>query len=48
MFRSKKMIKPSMDRLENRQVMASGGPSDQAQYMLELINEARTNPAAAT
>ncbi|MEI7921028.1 MAG: CAP domain-containing protein [Planctomycetota bacterium] len=48
MIRSKMMIKPGMDRLESRQVMASGGPSDQAQYMLELMNEARANPVAAT
>ncbi|MFM1800941.1 MAG: hypothetical protein RJA81_293, partial [Planctomycetota bacterium] len=47
MSRSQKSIKPGIDQLESREVMASGGPSAQAQYMLELINEARTNPAAA-
>jgi len=47
MSRFKKMLKPGVDQLERRAVMAAGGPSDQAQYMLELINEARTNPAAA-
>jgi uncharacterized protein YkwD len=33
--------------LEDRQLLSSGGPSDQAQYMLQLINMARTNPQAA-
>lgn len=36
-----------LERLESREVMSSGGPSAQAQYMLEQINFARTNPAAA-
>jgi uncharacterized protein YkwD len=36
-----------LERLEERQVLSAGGPSPQAQYMLELINQARTNPAAA-
>jgi hypothetical protein len=35
------------DNLEGRQLLSSGGPTDQEQYMLQLINEARTNPAAA-
>ncbi|MFM7319688.1 MAG: CAP domain-containing protein [bacterium] len=47
MSRIQKNIKPGLDQLESRQVLSSGGPSDQAQYMLELINEARTNPSAA-
>ena len=47
MTRNQKNIKPGMDQLERREVLSSGGPSDQAQYMLELINEARTNPSAA-
>jgi len=47
MSRTQKNIKPGLDQLESRQVLSSGGPSDQAQYMLELINEARTNPSAA-
>lgn len=47
MSRSQKSLKPGIDQLERREAMASGGPSAQAQYMLELINEARTNPAAA-
>jgi hypothetical protein len=33
-----------LESLESREMMASGGPSAQAQYMLELINLARTNP----
>lgn len=47
MSRFQKSLKPGVDQLERRAVMAAGGPSAQAQYMLELINEARTNPAAA-
>ena len=35
------------ENLEARQLMSSGGPTDQEQYMLQLINQARTNPAAA-
>jgi uncharacterized protein YkwD len=35
------------ENLEARQLMSSGGPTDQEQYMLQLLNEARTNPAAA-
>ena len=35
------------ESLEGRQLMSSGGPTDQEQYMLQLINEARTNPPAA-
>ena len=37
------------DNLEGRQMLSSvgAGPTDQQQYMLQLINEARTNPAAA-
>src|SRR5579883_1508081 len=35
-----------LERLESREVLSGGGPSAQAQYMLELINLARTNPAA--
>jgi uncharacterized protein YkwD len=36
------------ENLEARQLMSSGGPTDQEQYMLQLINEARTDPAAVT
>src|SRR5580658_4855167 len=37
------------DSLESREMLSSvgAGPSDQQQYVLQLINEARTNPAAA-
>jgi hypothetical protein len=39
------------DNLEGRQLLStvgsSGGPTDQEQYTLQLLNEARTNPAAA-
>jgi|SRR5579864_606771 len=38
---------PRLERLESRELLSSGGPSPEAQYMLELINLARTNPAAA-
>jgi uncharacterized protein YkwD len=38
---------PRLEALESREVMSSGGPSAQAQYMLEQINFARTNPVAA-
>src|SRR5262249_31021658 len=35
------------DSLEGRQLLSSGGPTNQEQYMLQLINEARMNPPAA-
>jgi len=35
------------DNLEDRQLLSSGGPSSQQQYMLQLINMARTTPKAA-
>jgi uncharacterized protein YkwD len=35
------------ENLESRQLLSSGGPTDQEQYMLQLLNEARTDPAAA-
>lgn len=38
---------PKLESLESRQVLSAGGPSPDAQYMLELINLTRTNPAAA-
>ncbi len=41
---------PRFDNLEGRQLLSSvpaGGPTDQQQYLLQLINEARTSPAAA-
>jgi uncharacterized protein YkwD len=48
------MIRPTFRRrplrlesLESRELLTAGGPSAEAQYMLELINMARTNPAQA-
>lgn len=35
-----------LESLESREVMSAGGPSAEAQYMLELINQARTTPQA--
>src|SRR4051812_38789672 len=35
-----------LELLESRELLSSGGPSDQQQYMLELLNQARTNPVA--
>ena len=35
------------ENLEGRQLLSTAGPTNQEQYMLQLINEARTNPAAA-
>src|SRR6516164_5139718 len=34
-----------LETLESRSLLSSGGPNAQQQYMLELINMARTNPA---
>jgi uncharacterized protein YkwD len=34
-----------LESLESRELLSSGGPSAQEQYMLELINLARTNPS---
>jgi hypothetical protein len=44
-FQSRRSLR--FENLEARQLMSSGGPTDQEQYMLQLINEARTNPSAA-
>lgn len=35
-----------LESLESRELLTAGGPSAEAQYMLELVNLARTNPAA--
>lgn len=35
------------ENLEGRQLLSTAGPTDQEQYMLQLLNEARTDPAAA-
>ncbi|MEI7835758.1 MAG: CAP domain-containing protein, partial [Planctomycetota bacterium] len=37
---------PRMENLEPRELLAAGGPTVYAQYLLELINRARANPAA--
>jgi len=47
MARSKFRRSLRFDSLEGRQLLSSGGPTNQEQYMLQLINEARTNPSAA-
>ena len=46
-FRFRRSLR--FDTLEGRQLLSSvgAGPTDQQQYVLQLINEARTNPAAA-
>lgn len=36
--------KLQLEGLESREVLSSGGPSAQAQYMLEVMNLVRTNP----
>src|ERR1700722_18461004 len=36
----------TLERLEPRTLMAGLAPTDAEQYMLELINQARANPAA--
>ena len=45
MIRSTFRHAPRLEALESREVLASGGPSAQAQEMLEMLNLARTNPA---
>jgi uncharacterized protein YkwD len=47
MARSKFRRVLRFESLESREVLSSGGPTAQQQYMLQLINEARTDPAAA-
>jgi uncharacterized protein YkwD len=47
MARSKARRTLRFENLEARQLLSTGGPTDEEQYMLQLINEARTNPAAA-
>ena len=37
---------PRLERLESREVLTAGGPSPLQQQTLELLNMARTNPAA--
>ena len=47
MARSKARRTLRFENLEARQLLSTAGPTDEEQYMLQLINEARTNPAAA-
>jgi uncharacterized protein YkwD len=44
-FRRSRSVR--LESLESREVLSAGGPTSEAQYMLELINLARTNPPAA-
>jgi uncharacterized protein YkwD len=47
MARSKFRRSLRFENLEGRQLLSSGGPTPDEQYMLQLINEARINPPAA-
>ncbi len=50
MARSKFRRAPRFDNLESRQLLStvsSQGPTNDEQYMLQLLNEARTDPSAA-
>ncbi len=50
MARSKFRRSLRFENLESRQLLSTAGPAgptDQEQFMLQLLNEARTNPAAA-
>ena len=38
---------PKLESLEIRQVLSSAAPTADAQYLLELVNLARTNPSQA-
>lgn len=44
MARTSRRNAPRIEALESRQVLSAGGPTDQAQYMLEVLNLVRTNP----
>jgi uncharacterized protein YkwD len=46
MARSDQRRTPAMEQLEKREVLTAGGPTVEAQYMLEVLNLVRTNPAA--
>ncbi len=46
MARSDQRRTLSMDCLEKREVLTAGGPTVDAQYMLEVLNLVRANPAA--
>ena len=47
MARSKFRRSFQIEILEGRQLLSTSGPTAQQQYMLQLLNEARTNPPAA-
>jgi uncharacterized protein YkwD len=47
MFRRNKTRRLAMDCLEDRRVLSTTTPTGSEQYLLELINQARTNPVAA-
>ena len=47
MFKRRTRRTLGLETLESRQVLSGGGPSAAAQYMLEQVNLARTDPAAA-
>jgi uncharacterized protein YkwD len=51
MARYKFRRSPAVENLESRQLLSTGvssqGPTNEAQYMLQLINEARTDPSGA-
>ncbi len=47
MARSKFRRSFQIEMLEGRQLLSTAGPTNQEQYMLQLLNEARTNPPAA-
>ncbi len=47
MRRNRPIWRPRLEGLETRLALSTVGPSPQEQYMLQLLNEARTNPAAA-
>jgi uncharacterized protein YkwD len=44
-FKTRRTLR--FENLEARQLLSTAGPTNEEQYMLQLINEARTNPAAA-
>jgi uncharacterized protein YkwD len=47
MARSRLRRVPRLECLEGRELLSAGGPTPDEQYMLQLINLARTNPQAA-
>ena len=45
-YRFRRLAEPAFESLEARRLFAAVAPTDLEQYMLELINRARANPAA--